>query len=248
MKFSLNSLIDYAKRFKYRKPDIKPIRTQAGHEKSYLSILYRVVRQSKETGHESLSDAAYDLKIRGITNEGKEGFTRVLGSIFKSHKKRWIAAVKRGTGVDISSFMRKKDGNELMITTIDYNSRLINSLSKQTADKVRSSLFLAKKYKWTKARLAEELAKGTNLSRNRAQLIADDQINKINADFNRMRQEQAGIKGYIWKGRLDKRERPLHTGLEGNKYKWDEPTGAEGGQKPAEPIRCRCVAKPDLEA
>jgi SPP1 gp7 family putative phage head morphogenesis protein len=85
------------------------------------------------------------------------------------------------------------------------------------------------------------------MSDNRAKLIARDQTAKLNSDLNRFRQDQAGVDKYVWRTSQDERVRARHRGLEGKVYEWGEPTGAEDGLPPGQPIQCRCVAQGVVE-
>ena len=76
---------------------------------------------------------------------------------------------------------------------------------------------------------------------NRAELIAVDQIGKLNARLTQYRQERIGIKGYYWRGVLDDRERQVHVQREGREFKWSSPP-FDG--HPGQPVRCRCWASP----
>jgi len=81
----------------------------------------------------------------------------------------------------------------------------------------------------------------------RAELIARDQIGKLNGSITQARQQSIGVEEYRWRGSLDGREREEHVAREGKTYRWDEPP--EDGH-PGQPIRCRCSAEgvlPDLD-
>ena len=75
----------------------------------------------------------------------------------------------------------------------------------------------------------------------RANLIARDQINKLNGKITETRQTNAGVESYIWRTALDERVRPAHASREGRTFKWSEPP-SDG--HPGEPINCRCFAEP----
>lgn len=85
-----------------------------------------------------------------------------------------------------------------------------------------------------------------------AERIARDQIGKLNADLTEYRQEEIGVKKYIWRTSLDERVRgnpigkfpkaiPSHWEREGKIFSWDSPP--EGGH-PGQAILCRCYAEP----
>ncbi len=72
---------------------------------------------------------------------------------------------------------------------------------------------------------------------NHANLIARDQISKLNGQLNKTRQTSAGISKFVWRTQQDDRVRDEHEALAGKTFGWEE--GA-GGLIPGEPINCRC--------
>lgn len=92
-------------------------------------------------------------------------------------------------------------------------------------------------------------------ARNRAKLIADDQIGKLNSQLTERRQNDLGVKRYRWRNVGDRRVRGNPAGLypdatydhwarEGKIYSWDKPP--QDGH-PGYPVRCRCWAEAVLE-
>ena len=98
-----------------------------------------------------------------------------------------------------------------------------------------------------------------DLTRARAELIARDQVLKLNGNLNQEAQQRAGVDKYRWstshdgsvrddpKGRGD----PNHADLDNTVHSWDDPpvtcerTGATN--HPGQDYQCRCVAIPVLE-
>lgn len=93
--------------------------------------------------------------------------------------------------------------------------------------------------------LAEMIADRYGVAESRAALIARDQVGKFYGDLNKARQENVGIKGYIWRTVKDSRVREEHAEREGEHFEWDDPP--EDGA-PGEAINCRCVAEADVSA
>lgn len=86
-------------------------------------------------------------------------------------------------------------------------------------------------------------------TRNRAELIARDQINKLNGQLTKMRQINAGLEEYRWRNVGDDRVRPSHVKAQEDSalvpFRWDDPPIVDGQPAhPGQPIRCRCWAKP----
>lgn len=98
--------------------------------------------------------------------------------------------------------------------------------------------------------IARELQEATGASKARAQLIARDQVLKINGQLTRDRHEAAGIVEYVWSASRDVRVREDHRALDGQRFRYDDPpiadrrTGRRG--HPGMLWQCRCVAIPVL--
>lgn len=78
-----------------------------------------------------------------------------------------------------------------------------------------------------------------------ADLIARDQLAKLNLALTRSRQIAAGITHFRWKDRDDSRVRPAHRALDRRVFSWAE--GAPGEGFPGEPVSCRCHAEAVLD-
>lgn len=77
--------------------------------------------------------------------------------------------------------------------------------------------------------------------KNRARLIARDQIGKLQSNINKTRLTQMGLDRYIWVTQGDKRVRELHRIYSGNEFRWSIPP-SDG--HPGEAIQCRCSPSP----
>ena len=82
------------------------------------------------------------------------------------------------------------------------------------------------------------------VTKNRALLIARDQVSKFNSDLNQLRQTEAGISKYMWQTAGDERVRSAHEGNDGRVFSWNDPPSTG---HPGEGVNCRCVAVPVLE-
>ena len=106
--------------------------------------------------------------------------------------------------------------NVRLIKTIPAN--LFNSLEQVIAD----SLSIGR----SPTRFAEELQKQFNISKNRALLIARDQIGKLNGYLTRQRNLDLGISHYKWLTSNDDRVRKerghSHKALEGKVCNWND--------------------------
>lgn len=138
--------------------------------------------------------------------------------------------------------MQQEDLTDYLRIAATRNAGLIKGLSADAVKRVQETVTTALINGTPVRQLQGQLTEQLRISDRRAQLIAQDQMAKLNSDLNRIRHEQAGISEYIWTTAHDERVRPLHRSLDGKKYRYGESTGAEGGAAPGQPVRCRCVA------
>jgi SPP1 gp7 family putative phage head morphogenesis protein len=92
--------------------------------------------------------------------------------------------------------------------------------------------------------LGRDLAERFDIPRNRAKLIARDQIGSMNGTLTMLRNQELGLTSYVWSTSNDERVRPSHAEREGKTFQWDDPP--EDGP-PGVPVACRCVALPNVE-
>lgn len=87
------------------------------------------------------------------------------------------------------------------------------------------------------------------VSESRANLIARDQISKLQGDLTRQRQTALGIEKYRWRTSRDERVRAFHRKLNGKVFSWDNPpkTNKKGDRNhPGGDYQCRCTADPEI--
>lgn len=92
-------------------------------------------------------------------------------------------------------------------------------------------------------------------AKNRAKVIARDQINKLNGQLNELRQEAAGLKKWRWRTVGDDRVRPEHRKCNGHVFTFRKNEAIDGSGvikprgslNPGQDIQCRCYAEPIFE-
>jgi SPP1 gp7 family putative phage head morphogenesis protein len=87
--------------------------------------------------------------------------------------------------------------------------------------------------------VSDQIQKQFGVTKNRATLIATDQILSANARVTQIRAESIGVEQYEWATVGDSRVRPDHVELNGKVFSWDKPPSVG---HPGSPIRCRCRA------
>lgn len=98
-------------------------------------------------------------------------------------------------------------------------------------------------------RLAFDLKERFGVSDSRAELIARDQILKLNGQIDRQRQMGLGITRYRWRTSRDERVRESHALLENSVQDWNAPPEVAPGryEHPGGDYQCRCIAEPVID-
>lgn len=124
----------------------------------------------------------------------------------------------------------------------DVQTRYLNRISQSVIDAGVNGI------RWES--LAKDIGKVANVSENRARLIARDQIGTFHGQLTRLRQTSLGIRKYVWIATKDERTRIEHKERDQKVFYWSEDQAPRGarvlpeGERPGEPINCRCSARP----
>ena len=94
--------------------------------------------------------------------------------------------------------------------------------------------------KWASA-IAKDITGVLDRTQRQLELIARDQISKLNGELTKLRQTSAGIVRYVWRTSLDERVRVEHREREGKTFRWGE------GDCPGFDIGCRCWSEPVVD-
>ncbi|WP_231906853.1 phage minor head protein [Cupriavidus sp. D384] len=176
-------------------------------------------------------DAARLRRVIGIFGEQVRAF----------NGQQFHAVLRAAYGVDI---FRAEPGLDALCRVWEAeNLRLIQSIAPHYLELLEGRVVAAVQQGRTLRTVTREIRDTYGLPRKRAELIAQDQIGKLNGQLTRYRQQNVGIGQYRWRGAMDQRERDAHVEREGRTFDWDKPPG-DG--HPGHPIRCRCWAEPVL--
>lgn len=97
--------------------------------------------------------------------------------------------------------------------------------------------------------VAKRIQSETGADRSKAELIARDQVLKLNSSLTEIKHRSAGITHYVWSTSGDERVRPGHRKLEGKRCAYADPPVVDDSGRTANPgqdYSCRCVALPEL--
>ena len=100
----------------------------------------------------------------------------------------------------------------------------------------------------TTTAIVKQIQRTYSVDRRRAQLLARDQIAKLNGDITQQQQQDAGVVEYVWSTSGDSRVRPSHAALNHKRFRWDDPpvVDEKTGRRchPGKDYQCRCCALP----
>lgn len=142
---------------------------------------------------------------------------------------------------------------------IHENVKLITGITPALAAEVESVLLAGLSGGQLHEMLALAIKSKLQVSINRAELIAVDQLGKLSGQIAAARAQDLGATHFYWRTAEDERVRgnpagkypkalPSHYARNGQRYAYAEPPLGKKGEKelPGVPIRCRCYGEPDL--
>lgn len=189
------------------------------------------------------------------------GLADMIGKVSKLTKntslREWKKAVHETLGIDLLSDYYSGAFYESAIRRwVDENVLRIQSIPKDTLGEMQEIILSGFRKGETITSITKEIQNSYKVSRNRAKMIARDQVATLNSQITKMQQEDAGCKYYRWSDSRDSRVRDCHRALNGKVFSWDDPpemwynTKSRGrvntGRRchPGEDICCRCIAIP----
>lgn len=242
------------------------------YERSYCKIMRAYAARIEEALKDSMDDMAAVLEKNGpkmdsygsdmdallakigarIDKKAAESALRrkveqMYRGVNDFNEEEFKAVIRDAVGAE-DFFINEKWQKVARSVWVQENIELIRSIRSQTLEKIRYKLgdmvTEAAEKQTLAAQLSEAIQDIAHNNRNRADLIARDQIGKLNGRLTQLRQQSAGITKYKWSTSKDERVRPAHEAREGKVYEWAHPP-ADGN--PGYPIRCRCVAVPVID-
>jgi SPP1 gp7 family putative phage head morphogenesis protein len=155
------------------------------------------------------------------------------------NKTQWVKITRAAVGVKILT------DEQWILNTVEpfvkANVHLITELADDHINSIRDTVMRGVRSGARHEQIAKELfasnIPGTKYrnAKNRAKLIARDQVGKLNGQLTEQRQKDVGVDEYIWHTSGDSRVRDEHASRNGKRFKWSEPPW-DG--HPGEPINC----------
>ena len=170
----------------------------------------------------SLNPGGTILKIKSFfygeqLNEDQEPTQRVFSSLLnnkvsiftervnKQSEKAFIKEYRRQTKADPPKINVK----EFIDDATRKNVALIKTIPSQYFDKIQSLVSENVDAGMLTRDFAKQLREISDVSKKRARLIANDQVNKLTGKLNEVRQRNLGVEEYIWRTSQDSRVRSL---------------------------------------
>lgn len=181
---------------------------------------------------------AYKMTKRVIRDKVRQVFRRVN----RLNDAEFRKMLKSALSVDIIA--AEPWLSQLADVWVRENVRLIKSVETQYFDRIESVIIQAVQNGEMTRDVAAKIREIGGVSARRANIIARDQVGKLNGQLTKYRQMNLGIETYEWSTSGDRRVRPTHQSRSGKIYRWDSPP-PDG--HPGEPILCRCSAIPQID-
>ena len=199
---------------------------------SYLSDFVRTFGFLKVTFGRTITDPKVtndaEVMANGVNDVGASSFDNqvktVLG-IAPVRTEPWLANV--------------------LLTSVANNVNLIKTLHADTFKDIENVVLDGFQRGRATRDIARDIAKKTGASKNRAKLIAQDQVGKLTSNLATRRSTDLGAKRFVWTTSADERVRASHRALNGKSFTYKDGASVDGESNvlPGQPIRCRCTAR-----
>lgn len=203
-------------------------------------------RTSWENLFQDAPDESWFQRLQALSDELAAVAARTVGNILeldgKARDKKFMKEAKKALGIDLDAVIRSEDLFDAVTLATQRSAGLIKNIGQETVNRISQTVYQHEIQGLPIAELQKKLREDFGMSAKRAKLVARDQINKFGSDVDKLRQQQAGVDEYEWQTSQGERVRPRHVRCNHKIYKWGQPTDAEGGLPPGQPIQCRCVA------
>ncbi len=229
---------------------IKPLKEPLGLRTTYLVALRKQIAELQQATNDIIvarlpriiSLLPSDLRLDAPADEAFQVALQQLEAQTEAVVGPLAAAtLAERIARDVSTFNRRQFGRQMELAIgidpfvadpnlasqvdafVAQNVALIKSLRTEQLGRVESIVLGGLRTGARVETVRKQLRESFGISRRRAEFIATDQVNKLNGQLTRSRQQQVGITEYRWSTSRDERVRPTHRALEGTIQKWSDP-------------------------
>jgi SPP1 gp7 family putative phage head morphogenesis protein len=164
---------------------------------------------------------------------------RMADGVAAFNKLQFKRVVKSVVGVDVLT--AEPWLADALAASAAENVKLISSIGERAETEIEGIAARGVRGGLRWEALSKEIEERIGVAESRAQLIARDQVSKLNGDLTRLRQTSIGVSQYAWRTSQDERVRESHREKEGKVFEWDDPPADTG--HPGEDVNCRCTAE-----
>jgi len=176
------------------------IEETAGSKIAYLRALRAMLRELGVPARDMRNEADLEPLARiavSAVSKAEMAVNTVLRLEAQRHTATFMAGAKRALGVDLSAVVREGDLTDYLRAASARNASLIKSLSEDAVKRIQQTVLDGLINGTPRAEVQKTLTGQLGIADNRAKLIAQDQMAKLNSDLNRLRHEQEGILEHI---------------------------------------------------
>ena len=177
--------------------------------------------------------------VNKINITDKKNITQAVLQVGGRKAKTKIKAIKALQDRGIDSIVQH---------SMKRNVGLIQSIPQQYFQRVQEAIYDGLEKGTGTKELGKVISDIGGVTERRGKFIARDQLASVHGDLTKKRQQNLGLKKFMWLTSKDERVRDTHEALEGMIFEWD--TGASGpgvpaemvGLVPGEDFNCRCTS------
>ena len=227
-----------------------------------LPILNRDKRLYQDSLPDDLETTISMLKLKysNITKSYYSDISKIINSLNKIQKSKFINNVNSAIGVDLEQILHNENLEDFVSMQINKNVSLVKSIPDDFFKQIEAEIYNGVSNGATYGSIAKRISGIKDISSvfgklsNRTKFIARNEVENINAALVKKRSEKVGLKKFIWQTSRDERVRGnpagtypnakcSHYKLDGKVFTWAD--GANCGTKviyPGSDFNCRCVA------
>ena len=214
--------------------------------------IYDVLGISKRTFEKILADFEKSVNQYNLYKQ----MDKLANLTKKLTIREWKRVVHHSLGINlIDDYYLGRFYRDNLSLWVKNNVGMIKTIPQDTLSRMETIIeegYLAGK---SNTAIGRDITQAYQQQKHRAQLLARDQVAKLNADITQKQQQDAGVDSYVWSSSKDVRVRDCHLDFDGKEFKWSEPpenyynTKSRGrvyigryhpGQAPG----CRCCSLP----
>ena len=157
-------------------------------------------------------------------------------------RRKVLSTFRAALGVNVNIFLLEPPVRQFMLEKVADNVSLIKTIPKRLHDSLRNDLTEAlRTAPFDRQMITNVVGKNYKSSGYNLRRIVRDQTNKTIGGLNQIRQQQLGVREYIWMSSKDNRVRPQHQDNDGKVFAWASPP-PDG--PPGQAVQCRCYSRP----